>query len=265
MSRVVWLDGAFVDPAAAALPIDDPGVRYGEGLFETMRAHDGAIALIDRHLARLARSIDALGLAPMPPIAAVGDAARVCAERLEAGAGRVRVTITPRPTLLVDAEPITLDPELTLTAATVRGAWLPGREIAQHKSLSFLGWRHAQRQAEAAGADIALLCDAAGRLGEASTANVFAVIDGTIVTPPIDGILPGVTRKLVMEAAAVREAHLPEEAWREAAELFLTSGVRGVVPLTAVDGHKLAAGPVTAGLRETVERILTGAGRTPPL
>ena len=66
MSHVVWLDGALVDPATAALPITDPGVRWGDGLFETMRAERGQVAMLDRHLARLSASITALALDPIP-------------------------------------------------------------------------------------------------------------------------------------------------------------------------------------------------------
>lgn len=258
MSRVVWLNDAFVDPTVAALSIDDPGVRYGEGLFETMRAHDGSIPVLERHLARLERSVAVLGLAPMPPIADVRAAALECAQRLGRGPGRVRVTVTPHPTLLVEAEPIVLDPQAALVAHAVRGAWLPGRTIAEHKTLSFLGWRDAQRRAEAAGADMALLCDAGGRLGEASTANVFAVVNGEILTPPIDGILPGVVRGLVCEIAAVREVHLPPDVWMGASELFVSSGVRGVVPVVAVDGQPIGTGPraVTEELRVDIAKTL---------
>jgi len=66
MSHVVWLDGSVVEPDSAALPITDPGVRWGDGLFETMRAEHGAVPLLERHLARLGASISALGLDPAP-------------------------------------------------------------------------------------------------------------------------------------------------------------------------------------------------------
>ena len=64
--RIVWLDGALADPGRAGLPIDDPAVRWGEGLFETMRAEGGRVALLERHLARLARSAATLGLTAIP-------------------------------------------------------------------------------------------------------------------------------------------------------------------------------------------------------
>ena len=71
MSHVVWLDGVLVEPAQAALPITDPGVRWGDGLFETMRGEGGRVQLIDRHMARLQASIGALGLSPVPSVTQV--------------------------------------------------------------------------------------------------------------------------------------------------------------------------------------------------
>lgn len=260
MKRIVWLNGALVDPAGAGLSIDDPAVRHGVGLFETMRAQDGAIPWLDRHLARLERSIATLALEGMPPIGEVRDAASLVAAALDTGAARIRVTVTPHPTLLVDGVAAQIDPQMTLTAVSIRGAWHPRRRIAEHKTLSFLEWQDAQRQAQAVGADTALLLDSGGRLGEAATANVFCVIGGEIVTAPVSGILPGITREVVMEIAPVREAILDEAAWRAAAETFATSAVRGVVPIVRCDGRDLGPspgpGPVATDLRRQVDALL---------
>ena len=242
VSRLVWLDDGFVDPGDAALSIDDPGVRHGEGLFETMRAENRTIPWLDRHLGRLERSISALGLVPMPDLTAVRSAATHVALALPAGLARIRVTVTPRPTLLVEGEAIAPEAAASVTAASIRGAWHPNRTIAEHKTLSFLGWRDSQRRAAALGADTALLLDENGRLGEASTANVFCVIGGELVTPPIRGILPGITRGVVMELTATREEVLDESTWRAADEIFLTSGVRGVVGVAACDDAVIGIG-----------------------
>jgi branched-chain amino acid aminotransferase len=161
--------------------------------------------------------------------------------------------------LLVEGAPAETDPQATLTAASIRGAWQPGRRIAEHKTLSFLGWRDVQRQAQALGAGTALLLDAEGRLGEASTANVFCVIDGEIITAPISGILPGITRAVVMETASVREAILDEPAWRAADEMFVTSAFRGVVPIIRCDGRDVGRGqPLGRELQRLIDLVLKG-------
>ena len=261
VSRLVWLDDGFVDPAGAALSIDDPGVRHGEGLFETLRAEDGTIPWLDRHLGRLERSIAALGLVPMPELTAVRSAATAVAMALPAGPARIRVTLTPRPTLLVEGTPIAPGAATSVTAASIRGAWHPNRTIAEHKTLSFLGWRDSQRRAAAAGADTALLLDEKGRLGEASTANVFCAIGGDLVTPPVRGILPGITRAVVMELVAIREEILDEPVWRAADEIFLTSAVQGVVGLAACDGAAIGDG--SARVTGEVGMLVAERFRTP--
>lgn len=242
MSRVVWLDGGFADPDTAALSMDDPGVRYGEGLFETMRADGGAIPWLARHLRRLDRSIEVLGLAPMPGLDAVAAAAEAVAAALPPRPARIRVSVTPRPTLLVEGESLAREDPERIAVAAFRGLWHPGRAIAEHKTLSFIGWRDSLRRAAGAGADTALLLDADGRLGEASTANVFCVVGGELVTPPVRGILPGVTREVVLELTAAREEMLDEPIWRAADEIFLTSGVRGVTGVATCDGRVIGDG-----------------------
>jgi len=134
MRRVVWLNGGFADPGTAALSIDDPGVRYGEGLFETMRGQDGMIPWLDRHLGRLERSIAELGLAPMPDLDAVREAGAAVAAALPGGPARIRVAVTPRPTLLVEGQRIAPDAPTAVTAASIRGLWHPGRRLAGQRT-----------------------------------------------------------------------------------------------------------------------------------
>ena len=242
--RVTWLDGALVDPASAALSADDPGVRWGEGLFETMRAEGGAVPLLGRHLDRLLGSAGALGLAPMPTrvqmTAAVGDALAA------AGAGplRVRLRATPAPSLMVEVAPeaaLGADPP-ALAAVSVRGAWMPANRMAEHKSLSYGAHRVSQRAAQAAGAAHALLLDADGRLGEAALASVICSLDGALVSAPARGLLPGVARAVVMEALPVAERTLDEDAWRAADEIVLINAVRGAMAVVEVDGRPVGAG-----------------------
>lgn len=260
MSRVTWLNGSLVDPAAACLSIDDPAVRFGEGLRETMRGQDGTVPWLDRHVARLRRSLGTLGLDGMPSLDEASAAACEVAAALGSGPARIRMTLTPHPTLLVEGQPVDVDPDETLTAMTVRDAWQPTNRIAEHKTLSFLAWREAERQARAAGADTAFLLDRERRLGEAATANVFCVRDGQILTTPIKGILPGITRQVVLELAIVREAVIEERTWSTATEIFVTSAVRGVIPVVRLDDRVLDVGPVTAGLRSRVAAMLGGPG-----
>ncbi len=262
MSNVVWLDGGLVEPAQAARAITDPGVRWGDGLFETMRGEGGRVPLIDRHMARLQASITALGLAPAPSGDEVRAAVAAVMAEVDSGVHRVRVTVTIRPTLLVEATAYEPNPAPGVTVAALVGTWWPGDEIREHKTLSYAGHRLAQRRAAALGADHALLLDDAGRLGEADAANVFVVMNGTLLTPPIQGILGGVTRDVLLEAAGaegipVDVRHLAEAEWRSADEMFLSNGLAGLTPVLSIDGVPVrggAPGPMSERLREAFAR-----------
>ena len=264
--RVVWLDEALVDPATAGLSIDDPGVRWGEGLFETMRAEDGHVPLLGRHLDRVARSTRVLGLAPMPAADAMEDAVGAVVAALGTGPARIRLTATPRPTLLVEGasvEPLAADPPAA-SAISLRGAWEPGHVLAEHKTLSYAGFRRAQRAAEGAGARHALLLDDAGRLGEAATTSVFCVVGGRLTTAPAMGLLPGVARALVVEGIATAEQVCDETAWRRADEIVLTNALRGAVAVVAVDGVPVGAGapgPVARSIHELLRSALSSPRR----
>ena len=268
--RVVWLDGALVAPERAALPIDDPAVRWGEGLLETMRAEDGRVALLDRHLGRLAGSAAALGLEGIPSTDALRAAVAEALAAAPTGPLRVRLCATPRPTLLVEVTP---EPPLgeptAASAVTVRGGWLPGNRIAEHKTLSYAGHRWSQRTAQAAGADHALLLDTDGRLGEAAIASVFCVSGGEVRTAAAEGLLAGVARGVVCDALPVGEEAPTEALWRAADEIVLTNAVRGAIAVTSVDGAPVgdgSPGPVAHRMHATLVAVFTGVidGRAAP-
>jgi branched-chain amino acid aminotransferase len=242
--RAVWLDGAVVPAGSAALSIDDPAVRWGEGLFETMRAEGGRVGLLERHLDRLVASAEALGLRPMPSREAMRTAVAEALAASGATPARVRLTTSPRPTLLVEVVPEDPAPDepAVVTAVSVRGAWWPGNRLAEHKTLSYAGHRGAQRLAAAAGAGHALLLDADGRLGEAALANVVVLTEAGPATAPATGLLAGVARAIAIEAVGAREEVLDEPVWRAAREIVLTNAVAGALAVAAVDGVTVGDG-----------------------
>jgi len=262
VSHVVWLDGGLVPPDGAALPITDPGVRWGDGLFETMRAERGRIPLIDRHMARLMESIAALGLDPAPSEQDIRRAVAECMATVDPGVHRVRVTVTPRPTLLVEITEYEPNPVPGVTVTSLIGAWWAGEEIREHKTLSYAAHRLAHRRAVAAGADHALLLDDVGHLGESDAANVFIVANGTLLTPPVEGILGGVTRDVLLEAAEaegipIDVRHIAEAEWRNADEMFLSNGLAGLTPVLVVDGVPVrdgTPGPISERLQAAFAR-----------
>jgi len=263
--RLVAKDQARIDPA-------DRGLLLGDGLFETLRSEGGRAAGLAAHLERLGRGAELLGI-PIPEI----DLAAAVAETLAANdltgcAAALRITLTrgpgprglvppiePHPTLMIVAvasAPPSDAPLRAVIAATRRNEQSP---LAQLKTLNYLDNVLAKSEAEARGADDALLLNTAGRLACASAANLFLVRGRRLLTPPTgEGVLPGITRAEVIALAAdlelaVTETPLEPDQLRSADEAFLTNSLMQIRPLVAVNDRPLAdgtAGPVTQQLQE---------------
>ncbi len=259
MAERVWIDGALVDAGAAKVPVFDHGLTVGDGVFETLRAIDGSPFAMRRHLERLRRSAERVGLAlPWSDDDLRGAVGAVLASDPRPHA-RVRITVTsggmalgPRrddgaPTVLVMAGALRLaDP--TVAVCTVPWPRNERSPLAGVKSTSFAEGVLAIEHARAQGCAEALLGDTQGRLCEGSASNVFVAIDGRLRTPSLScGCLPGVTRALLLELVDAVEEELPLEVLTDVDELLLTSTGRGVQPVHAVDGRARAApGPCTA-------------------
>lgn len=267
----VWVDGALVDPDTPAVSAVDHGVTVGDGAFETAKIDAGRPFAVGRHLARLDRTMAGLGLPPADHgrlregIAAVLDG-----DPIEFG--RLRWTVTGgRGPLGSDR----LDSDLThiVTAvpharpeahgAVVTVPWVRNERAATAglKTTSYADNVIALARAKEHGAVEALFANTRGELCEATGSNVFVVTDGVLRTPPLEsGCLAGITRELVLEwwraeGHEVREEPLPLDVLEHADEVFLTSSIKDVFPVSAVDGRALSwPGPVTSRAREVWAR-----------
>jgi branched-chain amino acid aminotransferase len=257
-----WLDGAVVDLEQARVSVLDHGITVGDGVFETAKVVDGVPFALTRHLQRLAASAAGLGLSPPTD----ADLRAAVAETLAANAAllaeplRLRITLTGGPGPL-GSERGEAGPTLVVALATMR-AWAPTAKAvvvpwtrneraatAGLKTTSYADNVVALARAKAAGGTEALLANTVGDLCEGTGSNVFLVLAGELVTPPLSsGCLAGVTRALVLEWTGAAERDLPMPALQEASEVFLTSSTRDVQGLHAVDDRELAGapGPVTA-------------------
>ncbi|MEV6978177.1 aminodeoxychorismate lyase [Kitasatospora sp. NPDC093806] len=253
-----WVNGTLVDSTHPALSVLDHGLTTGDGVFETMKAVDGRAFALTRHLDRLTRSARGLGL-PDPDHDLVREA---CAEVLAANPmplGRLRLTYTggrsplgsergdDTPTLVASLGTAARRPDTTAVAVV---PWRRNEHsaVAGLKTTSYAENVVALAAAHRAGASEALLANTAGRLCEGTGSNVFVVLDGRLLTPPLSsGCLAGITRQLVVDWCGAEEADLPLDALRDAEEIFLTSTLRDVQAVTRVDDRELPGpGPVTA-------------------
>ena len=288
MTETVYLNGALVPRSEARLSIDDHGFLYGYGLFETMRAYNGVIFLLDCHLRRLAEGAGAIGLADR--LAGI-DLAQACRDTLAANGlkeARLRLTVSGgagtalpwvevggEPTVLVTARPYQPPPPKKYEegfCVLLSSQRRCRTSLAQVKSVSYLASVLARREAADAGCDEALLLDEAGFIAEGAVSNVFFVRAGRLLTPSLEsGVLPGVTRQAVMELAVaggieVAGGETAPADLEHCAEAFLTNSLMEVMPLVAVregdseiiigDGQP---GPVTRRLMDDYRRMAARA------
>ncbi len=253
-----WLNGEILpDPAAPAVAVNDHGLTVGDGVFEAVKVVDGRPVALTRHLRRLARSADGLGL-PAPDEADVRRGVEAVLDGVPMPLGRVRITWTAgpaplgsgrtdgTPTLAVVAAPMEPAAETT-TVVTVpwprneRGA-LAGLKTTSYAE-NVVALAHAARH----GATEAVFANLAGHLCEGTGTNVFYVVDGELRTPSLaSGCLAGVTRGLVLEWFGGVECDEPVEVVDTASEVFLASTTRDVQGVSRWNGRDLPApGPVT--------------------
>lgn len=255
----IWLNGALVPGDQPAISASDHGLLVGDGVFETAKVQDGRAVALTRHLRRLRRSADGLGLAlPLSDDElAAGVRAVIAANR--PGVGRLRLTVTGGPGPLGSARGEAGPTVVIATGPT--GSWPPTADaivvpwprnersaVAGLKTTSYAENVVALAHATDRGAGEALFANLAGHLCEGTGSNVFVGLDGRLVTPPLSsGCLAGITRELVLETTDAAEAEVTMADLARADEAFLTSSTRDVQPLASIDGRRLprCPGPLT--------------------
>lgn len=271
----VSIDGALVAPEDARISVFDRGLLYGDGCFEVLRTWDGIAVDLAAHLDRLYETASVLQLvaidrrrleeAVYKTIAAGG-----------AGDHRIRIVLTrgegPLSSRLAELGPgraiVIVEPlppaPVGLALAVVD--WpVPRREGPGRKLLAYLDHVLAYELARAARADEAIRLDESGNAVEGSTSNLFAVLGGTVQTPPADrGVLPGIVRARILAICArerilTRERALTPRDLRAADELFVTSSLRGVVGVTRLDDTPYRIGPITQRLATLYANAMRGS------
>jgi len=290
----VWLDGRLVPADEPHLHVTDRGFQLGDGLFETLRARRGVLIEWDEHIARLIEGAEALVI-PLPSgtILEAGVRELLDAEHLSGpgddrfapGDATIRITISrgslerrgtlppgwdhTAPTVAIQAWPYAppasglLERGVRAIASSVHRD--PASPLAGIKATSRADYVYAKLEAERAGVDDALFLTLDGRVSEATSSNVFAIVGDALITPTTSAaILAGTTRTWLLADPAVRAIGL-RPAQRDlrpddlvaADEAFLSSSVAGIVPLVAFDGRAIGAGrpgAQTIALRTARER-----------
>jgi branched-chain amino acid aminotransferase len=290
MSIRVHVGGRVLPPEEAKISVLDRGFLYGDSVYETIGTIRGRLFAVDEHLDRLERSAGRLGLQlpPRPVIESAIDETLAAAANPES---RVRVIVT-RGAGALDLDPGSVDDPQLVVIVSPRGGPtpdmyqngvaieivsvtrnLPGAIDPAVKSGNYLNNVMALGEARRrSGAHEAILCAANGSIAEASSSNVFIVAKGELRTPALDvGILAGVTRGKVLALAraegipCAEVTFMTQDELRAADEVFLTSAVRGILPVTRIGGAAVGGGTpgaITRRLMALYERLADSQAAT---
>jgi D-alanine transaminase len=264
MSRVAYVNGRYVPHAQAAVHIEDRGYQFADGVYEACEIRDGAIIDVRRHLDRLDRSLGELRITPPLGRAGLTVVLRETARRNRVRDGFIYLQVTrgvaprdhafPKDT----ASSIVVTARATSRAAAERRAeagiavvTVPDNrwDRVDIKTVGLLPNVLAKQAAREVGAYEAIFVDDDGFVTEGSSTNAWIVTgDGVLVTRPAEhGILRGITRGVVLEAAAAEGVRVEERAFtvaeaKAAREAFITAASTLVMPIVRIDDTTIANG-----------------------
>jgi branched-chain amino acid aminotransferase len=261
----VYLNNQFVEDHQAKVSVFDRGFLFGDGIFETLRIYHGRPLFLDRHIERLRQSCELLELCLPTPEPHWESLLQELADRNHLPHTLIRITISrgvgglgpdpsgcSAPTIVLFSRPLPQLPKdqrkhgVSVTIVNTRrqpSCALP----TQVKSLNYLNNILAKQEARRAKTFDGLMLNTDGYITECTTSNIFFVKDQRLYTPSLQcGILPGITREIVMELAKeerieVQEGmYRPEDLW-DADEVFLTNTGFGVLPVTTIETRPLTS------------------------
>ena len=265
MSRIAYVNGQYVPHAHAMVGIEDRGFQFADGVYEVCEVRGGRLVDERRHMARLDRSLHELQMAhPMSPAAlAVVMRETIRRNRVRDGIVYVQVTrgemrrdfpfppVGTRPTVIVTSrshDTVKLEKQAADGIAVITVPDIRWQRV-DIKSVALLPNVLAKQQAREQGAREAWLVDDKGRVTEGASSNAWIVTrDGVLVTRPLQtGILPGITRSVVVDLIAREGLGFEERPFTvqeayEAREAFVTSASQLVMPVVRIDGRPVGNG-----------------------
>jgi branched-chain amino acid aminotransferase len=283
---IVNVGGRLTHRSEAAVSPFDSAVQGGDAVWEGLRLYQGRIFRLGEHLARLRRSAKALAFETIPSDEEITEQVRqtLLANGMTDNV-HIRLTLTrgvkvtsgmdPRlnqagPTLIVLAEhkpPVYDLSGITLVTASLRRSPPDCLDPKIHHN-NLLPSILAKIEANAAGADDAVMLDHRGFVAETNATHLFLVSGGRLGTPAALACPEGITRAAVLELAAeagldrdVRDFSLTD--FYSADEVFVTGTMGGLVPVVAIDGRAIGdgkPGPVTARLMELFAALTARSG-----
>lgn len=258
--ELVYLDGKLIPHGEAKVSVEDRGFNFADGVYEVLRVIGGHAFRLDDHLDRLEASARALEIDLPLTREAFGEAMLEVARANSIDEGIVYLQLTrgtaprshgfpewTRPTLVIMARPFggrsDAERDRGVTAATAPDLRWGYCEV---KTIGLLPNIIAYQHARSDNCYEAILVRD-GVVTEGTRSSAFCVRAGEVYTHPIDNILPGITRRRIIEAlraegVAVEETPVRLEEFRAADEIFLTGTTTEVLPVVRLDGEPVADG-----------------------
>jgi aminodeoxychorismate lyase len=273
---LVFLNGQFLPEAQAVVPVNDRGFLLGDGLFETMRVVGGKPFRFAQHLERMTRGADFLKIKPPFTAKELEKFAAQLIEQNKSSDAILRVTLTrgpgergyifngdSKPTVVMTlhaAPPLENSIEWNLVTSSFH---IPAADpLSSFKTTSKILHVMARAEAVEKGADEALLINTNGEVAETTSGNLFWIYDDKVCTVPTGrGVLPGITRAIVLEICQslglqTNKRVIKPEALRNSDGIFVTQSALGIVPVSSFDGELVAPSPLVDQIARAYHEML---------
>ena len=264
MKRIVCLNGNLLNENEVYISPFSRGLHYGDGVFETLRAYEGGFFRFESHVIRLIDGLKLLRIETclnsselcntVKKVLHANNLSDACVKIIAFRSGPEGPSPLPglKATIMVSAVPFDTKKKL-LYEKGISGYFVSIRRnnhspVASIKSLNYLDNILGRLEAGDNSADEALFLNVQGMVAEGATSNIFIIKHGAVITPPVkDGVLPGITRKAVLQTAldtgiqCLEQSFCREDVF-DADEAFLTNSLMEIMPLVSVNGQPVGNG-----------------------
>ncbi len=270
MTDIYYIDGEYVPEDKATIPVNDMSILRGYGVFDFLRTYGGHPFHLESHLKRLKHSAESIGLELPRSIEEISGIIKTTLKKNGHKESNVRIVVTGgrtddfmmpsgNPRLLVMVTPLHTYPKRWYVNG-VKIITIPiERMIPGAKSINYLSAIMALKKAFEKGAVEAVYTDRSGNFREGTTSNFFAFMNGKLVTPGTEEILPGITRQVILELAKkdfeieIREISL--ENLSSIREAFISASNKEIVPVVKINDQTLGDGKPGESTQRIMKRF----------
>lgn len=265
-----YIDGEFIEDEQAKISVNDLSIIRGFGVFDFLRTYNTFPFHLDAHINRLERSARLLGLQLPESKENISNIVKETLARNDHKESNIRLVVTGG--LSNDGITPGNSPKLLIMVTSVKpmpDTWYSdgAKVITSHverfmpgaKSINYIPAILCQNEARIQQAIEAVYVDKNGYMLEGTTSNFFAFIGDSLITPPCNRVLPGITRQVVLALAegkyTIVERELHKDEVRLLDEAFICSSIREIVPVVAIDSIKIGDSKPGARTRNIMSRF----------